>query len=176
MHDSFWVHLIRATGATGGVSSQPRRIRGDENLPFSPVFCTGACSCCGDDIPACTTREDSRDEAAFFNPEAIKTLFLATIGVSQSFGIHAPAATPDTSGLCAISRLCSKHSTNGESECLRGKTTCGALTLDGGAWYAAPLSLRGGVSNQLRPRDLASILFVHFIHFVHNCWRIALKT
>jgi len=143
------------------VLSQPRRIRGDENLPFSPVFCTGACSCCGDDIPTCTTREDSKDEAAIFNPEGIKTLLLATTGVSQSFGAHAPAATPDTSGLCAISRLCSKHSTNGESECLRGKTSCGALTLDGGAWYAAPLSPRGGVSNRLRPRGLALTPVLH---------------
>ena len=146
---------------TGGVLNQPRRIRGDENLPFSPVFCTGACSCCGDDIPTCTTREDSKDEAAIFNPEGIKTLLLATTGVSQSFGAHAPAATPVTSGLCAISRLCSKHSTNGESKCLRGKTSCGALTLDGGAWYAAPLSPRGSVSNWLRPRGLASTPVLH---------------
>ena len=81
-HESFtW---IQAAGATGGVLSQPRRIWGDENLPFSPVFCTGACLCCGDDIPTCTTREDSRYEAVFFNPEGIKTLLLATTGVSQS--------------------------------------------------------------------------------------------
>ena len=136
---------------TGGVLNQPRRIRGDENLPFSSAFCTGACSCCRDDIPTCTTREDSRDETAFFNPE----------GISQSFCAHAPAATPDTSGLCAISRLCSKHSTNGKSECLRGKTSCGALTLDGGAWYAVPLSPRGDVSNRLRPRGLALTPVLH---------------
>jgi len=94
-------------------------------------------------------------------PKGKKTLLLATTGISQSFGAHAPAATPVTSGLCAISRLCSKHSTNGESKCLRGKTSCGALTLDGGAWYAAPLSPRGSVSNWLRPRGLASTPVLH---------------
>jgi len=55
----------------------------------------------------------------FLNPDGMKALLLTNSGVSQSVSDHAPAATPDTSGLHAIPRICDRHSSPGESKGMR---------------------------------------------------------
>ena len=89
----------------------------------------------GGDVPTCTVSEGSRDGAAFLNPEGKKTL-LRPGGIHwgiQLVSAHALAATPTTSGLLVISKLCYKHSTNGESEGMGRGVPSGVLSLVCGA-------------------------------------------
>jgi len=87
----------------------------------------------GGDVPTCTVSEGSRDGAAFLNPEGEKDAPADRYWGIQSVSAHAPAATPTTAGLLAISKLCYKHSTNGESEGKGRGVPSGALSLVCGA-------------------------------------------
>ena len=59
----------------------------------------------GGDVPTCTVSEGSRDGAAFLNPEGEKDAPADRYWGIQSVSAHAPAATPTTAGLLAISKL-----------------------------------------------------------------------